>query len=612
MRPHDAGDGRLARVRVPGGLLRADQLDALAAGAALGNGLAELTSRGSVQLRGLPEGACDGGAAGGLARVLAAGGLLPSPAHDRVRNLLASPLAGRHPDSLLDTDPLVAAFDAALCADPALAALPGRFLFALDDGAGLTDIAASDVALVAEARDALGHQPAPARDEAADRDLAGAAADRDVADAAMSNLDGAGGPGASGGLGPAGRAVPASVVLRLHLAGTPTTLTVPAAASLPAAPGATSSAAGASSAPGAAHAVPGSAAAAPGSAAAAPGSAAAASGSAAAAPDSAAAAPGSATAASGSAAAAPGSVAAIPDAAPASLAAVATLLDAARGFLALRDELDPTAWHVADLPDGAARLAAALGGAVNSGRLGVVENPKRPDFAPGRRVQPDGRIALTALAPLGRLDRAQLLGLAALLQETAPTAEAVTPLGGEAARAAAPPARAGAQDDSESACPAEPAAGTWIASALRLSTARTVTLVDLPPDTADAAARELERLGLVVESGSGWEGLTACSGLGACRRALVDVRGAAAVRAARRRAGAPAEHWSACPRRCGMKRDVAIGVVADDGAGGREPSPGSPSPTLTIFRAGGRWRDAADAARALELLDTDTNERPAA
>ena len=121
------------------------QLEAIGDARPPGSGLVELTSRANLQIRGLAE-----GAAGPLAQVLGAGDLLPSVEHERVRNILADPLAGRHPASLLPTDDIVAALDRALCADPVLAALPGRFLFAVDDGGGMAADPRADIALLAE------------------------------------------------------------------------------------------------------------------------------------------------------------------------------------------------------------------------------------------------------------------------------------------------------------------------------------------------------------------------------------------------------------------------------------------------------------------------------
>ena len=129
---HQANDGGLARVRVPGGALTRDALVALAAWAReLGNGRLELTARANVQLRGLAP-----GAEVELSARLAELGLLPSMPHERARNVLASPLSGLDGVGVLDVRPLVAELDRRLCADPELATLPGRFLFALDDGRG--------------------------------------------------------------------------------------------------------------------------------------------------------------------------------------------------------------------------------------------------------------------------------------------------------------------------------------------------------------------------------------------------------------------------------------------------------------------------------------------
>ncbi|WP_236789023.1 precorrin-3B synthase [Amycolatopsis sp. GM8] len=142
---HDAADGALARVRLPGGRVTAAQLDVLAGCADdLGDGSVHLTSRGNVQLRGLSRDT------GELVGRLSDAGLLPAPSHERVRNFLASPLSGLA-GGAVDVRPLVAELDAAVCAEPELAELPGRFLFALDDGRG--DVAAEDADLCWQALD---------------------------------------------------------------------------------------------------------------------------------------------------------------------------------------------------------------------------------------------------------------------------------------------------------------------------------------------------------------------------------------------------------------------------------------------------------------------------
>nr|BFE79919.1 hypothetical protein GCM10020093_025200 [Planobispora longispora] len=214
---HAAADGGLARVRVPGGRLTTGQLRELAhAAAGYGTGVIELTSRANVQVRGLRTGveardgnrtavgagaehgggtgterraenengaktgsetgtgtgggAATGGGAGtggggapGFADRMARAGLLPSPTHERVRNILASPLTGCDEAGAVDVGPLVTELDRLLCARPALAALPGRFLFALDDGrgdvaglgadAGIMPVGAGEIALVVAGAD---------------------------------------------------------------------------------------------------------------------------------------------------------------------------------------------------------------------------------------------------------------------------------------------------------------------------------------------------------------------------------------------------------------------------------------------------------------------------
>jgi sulfite reductase beta subunit-like hemoprotein len=369
LRLHPAADGHMARVRLPGGVLRPTGLGAVAALAARGNGVIELTGRASLQVRGLGE-----DDAAPAADLLRTAGLLPSPVHDRVRNILASPFGGRHPRAALRTDDLVAALDRGLCRDDALAGLPGRFLFAVEDASGTLGRPRADVTLVA----------------------------------------------GDGG-----------TRLRLDLAGRPTTL----------------------------------------------------------------------------------------GAGPADAPALA--LDAARAFLALLGAGGADGWRIDDLPDGAARVAHALGGALSGDAAPVDAAP----VAAGALAQGDGRMAVTALVPLGRLDATTLTELAALLDDDVRT--------------------------------------------VRVSPARTLTLVDVPADRAPRLVADLDGLGLLTSPGSGWDGISACAGLGACVNARVDVRGAATRRASARRGRAgplPAEHWTACERGCGRPAAAPVLVTATSGA----------------------------------------------
>lgn len=160
LRLHQADDGYLARVRIPGGMLGGRAAGMLADTAdRLGDGHIDLTSRGNAQLRGLGE-ACGGE----LARVLADAGLLPAPSHERVRNVVVSPLTGLDRGGLPDVAPWVTELDRLLCASEEAAALSGRFLFALDDGRCDVSRLDADVTLLARGREHALLTTAGARD----------------------------------------------------------------------------------------------------------------------------------------------------------------------------------------------------------------------------------------------------------------------------------------------------------------------------------------------------------------------------------------------------------------------------------------------------------------
>lgn len=358
LQTHPAADGALARVRVPGGALTSAQLRVLATAAReLGDGALELTSRGNVQLRGLRA-----GSEPELGDRLAAIGLLPSTTHETARNVLASVLSGRA-GGLFDVRSWVPAFDAALCADPGLAALPGRYLAAFDDGRGDVAGLGGDVGLLA--------------------------------------LDD-------------GR-------VALLLAGADTGLRT-----------------GADD-------------------------------------------------------------------------AVALALAATRAFLAIREEQGGTAWRIADLTDGRARVAALLGDRVDAPR----PVPPAPTTGPAGAVpQHDGRTALVAVVPLGRLTAAQ----AELIAETSTGHLQLTP---------------------------------W----------RSVAVPDLPDA---AAAPSLAAAGLELDPDSPWLRVTACAGRPGCAKSLADVRGdvARAVTAGTLPAAGARQHWVGCERRCGRPVGEVVDVVA--------------------------------------------------
>lgn len=120
---HHAEDGAIGRVRFPGGRVLSDQWETIAQIAIeLGDGFIHITTRGNMQFRGIDN------EASFLDKVEKAG-FLPSRKHDKIRNILASPLS---PKLWEITDQL----DQALLNNEVVAGLSGRTLFGIDAGKG--------------------------------------------------------------------------------------------------------------------------------------------------------------------------------------------------------------------------------------------------------------------------------------------------------------------------------------------------------------------------------------------------------------------------------------------------------------------------------------------
>jgi precorrin-3B synthase len=138
-----AKDGMLIRIRVPGGMISASELAAASeVSAAFANGQIEITSRANLQLRAISTGDL-----GHVSAALSAAGLFPSARHDRVRNIVTSPLAGFAPDDLIDSRPMIRELDAQLMADATLTGLHPKFSFGINGGGQWFSEEADDLSL---------------------------------------------------------------------------------------------------------------------------------------------------------------------------------------------------------------------------------------------------------------------------------------------------------------------------------------------------------------------------------------------------------------------------------------------------------------------------------
>jgi precorrin-3B synthase len=141
LRPMASGDGLLFRAKVIGSALPAQKARAIAEIACVcGNGLIDLSQRAQLQLRGLSEATLDEA----LRRLAAVSLLASDAAAESVMNVLASPLAGLDAHASFNANDMASRLTRAIADDKALRALPGKFLFLIDDASalGLAGIAA--------------------------------------------------------------------------------------------------------------------------------------------------------------------------------------------------------------------------------------------------------------------------------------------------------------------------------------------------------------------------------------------------------------------------------------------------------------------------------------
>lgn len=144
-----AKDGLLVRVRLPGGMIAAHQFKIFADLAReVGDGTVEITSRANLQLRAIRDSDLQH-----LVARIAEAGLLPSPPHDRVRNIITSPMAGLDAEELIDPRPLVHALDLRLTAETVFAGLQPKFSFGIYGGPRRFSRDTDDVSLEAVAID---------------------------------------------------------------------------------------------------------------------------------------------------------------------------------------------------------------------------------------------------------------------------------------------------------------------------------------------------------------------------------------------------------------------------------------------------------------------------
>jgi precorrin-3B synthase len=151
-RPMLSGDGYLVRLRFSCGIVCSDEARAIASlSRRYGSGLIDLTRRGNLQIRGVPAARVPD-----LQAELLAQNLIAPEADGDMPAVIASPLAGRDRNALIDIRPLVSELEIRLAADSRARGLPAKFCITIGDGGSFSlDDVASDIAFEAYERDGV-------------------------------------------------------------------------------------------------------------------------------------------------------------------------------------------------------------------------------------------------------------------------------------------------------------------------------------------------------------------------------------------------------------------------------------------------------------------------
>jgi precorrin-3B synthase len=153
LRAVQAKDGMLIRIRVPGGLIEANQLKTIAdLSQNFADGTIEVTSRANLQLRGILDRDLNS-----IVESISSAGLLPSPLHDRVRNIVTNPIAGLDRDERIDPRPFIHELDRRLREDPAFVNLHPKFSFAIYGSSRRFNRSHDDIALESVELDSACH-----------------------------------------------------------------------------------------------------------------------------------------------------------------------------------------------------------------------------------------------------------------------------------------------------------------------------------------------------------------------------------------------------------------------------------------------------------------------